>query len=75
MITELAMARGYYYARSSVLGRHRPFTWREVNLGKHRKWVVRRAARIFTSDRDLKCDGILCVFRAFQNDEPERKDG
>ena len=31
---ELAIARRNYYARSSVLGRHRPFTWREVNLKK-----------------------------------------
>ena len=28
------MARRCYYARSSVLGRHRPFTWREVNFKK-----------------------------------------
>ena len=28
------MVRQYFYARSSVLGRHRPFTWREVNLKK-----------------------------------------
>ena len=28
------MARRYHYARSSVLGRHRPFTWREVNSKK-----------------------------------------
>ena len=34
MIVGLAMARRYFYAHSSVLGRHRPFTWREVNLKK-----------------------------------------
>ena len=28
------MARRKNYARSSVLGRHRPFTWREVNSKK-----------------------------------------
>ena len=30
----LAIARQYFYARCSVLGRHRPFTWREVNSKK-----------------------------------------
>ena len=34
MMFRLAMARQNFYARSSVSGRHRPFTWREVNLKK-----------------------------------------
>ena len=34
MMFGLAMARRNLYARSSVLGRHRPFTWREVNSKK-----------------------------------------